>query len=104
MLRASEQNFICCLLIKVIQKSYGNRKRYLRPPIFIHPLGNGWRHRQEEMLRKGESPQGIQLCAFIGIENSGQHMQQLNINYNKQCFAAETLPMSDLDKRKEITL
>ena len=32
------------------------------------------------MLRAGESEQGSQLCAFIGIGNSDQDMQQLDLN------------------------
>lgn len=32
------------------------------------------------MVRDGESEQGSQLCAFIGIGNSDQEMQQLDFN------------------------
>ena len=32
------------------------------------------------MQRAGESEQGSQLCAFIGIGNSEQDMQQLDLN------------------------
>ena len=32
------------------------------------------------MQRTGESEQGSQLCAFIGIGNSDQDMQQLDLN------------------------
>ena len=32
------------------------------------------------MQRAGESEQGSQLCAFIGIGNSDQDMQQLDLN------------------------
>ena len=42
--------------------------------------GDGWRRKKEELLRAGESEQGSQLCAFIGIGNSDQDMQQLDLN------------------------
>jgi hypothetical protein len=42
--------------------------------------GDGWRRKKEELLRAGESEQSSQLCAFIGIGNSDQDMQQLDLN------------------------
>lgn len=88
---------------KVAQKSYGNEKRFFCPPPCIYLYGDGWRRKREEMLRAGESEQGSQLCAFIGIGNSDQDMQQLDLNGKHYC-AAKTLFISDSDKRKHFML
>lgn len=89
---------------QVAQKSYGNEKRFFCPPPCIYLFGEGWRLRQEQMIRKGESEQSSQLCAFIGIGNSDHDMQQLDLNNGKQYCAAKTLFISDSDKRKHFML
>jgi recombining binding protein (suppressor of hairless) len=65
---------------KVAQKSYGNEKRFFCPPPCIYLYGDGWRKKREQLAKEGESEQGTQLCAFIGIGNSDQDMQQLDLN------------------------
>ena len=94
---------IVMLHAKVAQKSYGNEKRFFCPPPCIYLYGDGWRKKREEMQRQGESEQGAQLCAFIGIGNSDQEMQQLDLNGKHYC-AAKTLFISDSDKRKHFSL
>ncbi|XP_031623985.1 suppressor of hairless protein [Contarinia nasturtii] len=103
-MRDRNDKVIVILHAKVAQKSYGNEKRFFCPPPCIYLFGNGWRHRQEEMIRNGETEQGSQLCAFIGIGNSDQDMQQLDLNNGKQYCAAKTLFISDSDKRKHFML
>lgn len=88
---------------KVAQKSYGNEKRFFCPPPCIYLLGGGWKHRQGRMLCDGETEQSSQLCAYIGIGNSEQEMQQLDFT-NKNYCAAKTLFISDSDKRKHFML
>ncbi|XP_054162804.1 recombining binding protein suppressor of hairless-like isoform X2 [Oppia nitens] len=94
---------IIILHAKVAQKSYGNEKRFFCPPPCIYLLGDGWAKRQEQMIRDGESEQGANLCAFIGIGNSDQEMQQLDFSGKNYC-AAKTLYISDSDKRKHFML
>uniref|UniRef100_A0A182UB97 Suppressor of hairless protein n=1 Tax=Anopheles melas TaxID=34690 RepID=A0A182UB97_9DIPT len=88
----------------VAQKSYGNEKRFFCPPPCIYLFGEGWRLRKEQMLRRGESEQSTQLCAFIGIGSPEQEMQPLDLNNPKQYCAAKTLFISDSDKRKHFML
>ncbi|XP_055709967.1 suppressor of hairless protein isoform X4 [Phlebotomus papatasi] len=103
-MRERNDMVIVILHAKVAQKSYGNEKRFFCPPPCIYLFGNGWRHRQEEMLHKGECREGVQLGAYIGIGNSEQDSQPLDLNNDKQYCAAKTLFISDSDKRKHFML
>ena len=103
-LRERSDMMIVILHAKVAQKSYGNEKRFFCPPPCIYLFGEGWRMRQEQMRHEGENEQSSQLCAFIGIGNSDQDMQQLDLNNGKQYCAAKTLYISDSDKRKHFML
>ncbi|KAF0295612.1 Suppressor of hairless protein [Amphibalanus amphitrite] len=94
---------VVILHAKVAQKSYGNEKRFFCPPPCVYLYGDGWRRRREQMLAGGESEQGAQLCAFIGIGSAEQEMQQLDLNGKHFC-AAKTLFISDSDKRKHFML
>lgn len=103
-LRERNDMMIVILHAKVAQKSYGNEKRFFCPPPCIYLLGDGWRLRQEQLNREGDPEHPTQLCAFIGIGNSDQDMQQLDLNNGKQYCAAKTLYISDSDKRKHFML
>lgn len=104
-LRERKDMVIVILHAKVAQKSYGNEKRFFCPPPCIYLIGDGWRIRQEQLNRDNhDSDQTTQLCAFIGIGNSDQDMQQLDLNNGKQYCAAKTLYISDSDKRKHFML
>jgi len=102
-LRERGDMIIVMLHAKVAQKSYGNEKRFFCPPPCIYLYGDGWRLKKEEMQRNGESEQGSHLCAFMGIGNSDQDRQQLDLNGKNYC-AAKTLYISDSDKRKHFLL
>lgn len=102
-LRERGDMVLVILHAKVAQKSYGNEKRFFCPPPCVYLLGDGWQRKREQLLRAGESEQGAQLCAFIGIGNSDQDMQQLDFGGKSYC-AAKTLFISDSDKRKHFML
>lgn len=42
-------------------------------------MGSGWQKKFEKMEKDGCTEQEAQPCAFIGIGNSEQEMQQLNL-------------------------
>ncbi|XP_043918091.1 recombining binding protein suppressor of hairless isoform X3 [Protopterus annectens] len=94
---------VLILHAKVAQKSYGNEKRFFCPPPCVYLMGNGWKKKKEQMERDGCSEQESQPCAFIGIGNSDQEMQQLNLEGKNYC-TAKTLYISDSDKRKHFML
>ncbi|XP_075560188.1 recombining binding protein suppressor of hairless [Dermacentor variabilis] len=102
-LRERGDMVLVILHAKVAQKSYGNEKRFFCPPPCVYLLGDGWQRKRDQLLRSGETEQGAQLCAFIGIGNSDQDMQQLDFGGKNYC-AAKTLFISDSDKRKHFML
>uniref|UniRef100_A0A674PKA9 Recombination signal binding protein for immunoglobulin kappa J region n=1 Tax=Takifugu rubripes TaxID=31033 RepID=A0A674PKA9_TAKRU len=103
------------------------------PPPCVYLMGSGWKKKKEQMERDGCSEQESQPCAFIGIGNSDQEMQQLNLegkvgndtHPHRCCLqraalmppaperlllplqnycTAKTLYISDSDKRKHFML
>ncbi|POI26655.1 hypothetical protein CIB84_009595, partial [Bambusicola thoracicus] len=73
------------------------------PPPCVYLMGSGWKKKKEQMERDGCTEQESQPCAFIGIGNSDQEMQQLNLEGKNYC-TAKTLYISDSDKRKHFML
>uniref|UniRef100_A0A8C6WVB8 Recombination signal binding protein for immunoglobulin kappa J region a n=1 Tax=Neogobius melanostomus TaxID=47308 RepID=A0A8C6WVB8_9GOBI len=102
-LREKDDQTVQIIHAKVAQKSYGNEKRFFCPPPCVYLLGSGWQKKQEKMEKEGCTEQEAQPCAFIGIGNSEQEMQQLNLEGKHFC-AAKTLYISDSDKRKHFML
>ncbi|XP_072109028.1 recombination signal binding protein for immunoglobulin kappa J region b isoform X3 [Mobula birostris] len=94
---------VLILHAKVAQKSYGNEKRFFCPPPCVYLMGSGWKKKKDQMERDGCNEQESQPCAFIGIGNSDQEMQQLNLEGKNYC-TAKTLYISDSDKRKHFML
>lgn len=62
-----------------IHKIFVHVSRFFCPPPCVYLMGSGWKKKKEQMERDGCSEQESQPCAFIGIGNSDQEMQQLNL-------------------------
>uniref|UniRef100_A0A668UVV8 Uncharacterized protein n=1 Tax=Oreochromis aureus TaxID=47969 RepID=A0A668UVV8_OREAU len=102
-LKDKDDQTVLILHAKVAQKSYGNEKRFFCPPPCVYLMGTGWQKKLEKMEKEGCTEQEAQPCAFIGIGNSEQEMQQLNLEGKHFC-TAKTLYISDSDKRKHFML
>ncbi|XP_074602525.1 recombining binding protein suppressor of hairless-like [Brevipalpus obovatus] len=102
-IREKKDMKIVILHAKVAQKSYGSEKRFFCPPPCIYLMSDGWKKRQQDMIRRGDLENKTQICAFIGIGNPTHDMQKLDFNGKDYC-AAKTLHISDQDKRKHFML
>lgn len=102
-LRERGDMMLVILHATVVQRSYATKKWFIFPPPCVYLLGDGWQRKREQLLRAGESEQGAHLCAFIGMGNSDQDMQQLDFRGQNYC-AARTLFVSNSDKRKHFML
>ena len=43
-------------------------------------MGDGWKHKQSQMMRQGETEQATQIVSFIGIGSSEREMQPLTLD------------------------
>ncbi|KAH7703034.1 DNA-binding protein LAG-1 [Aphelenchoides avenae] len=109
---------------KVVQKSYGNEKRFFCPPPCIYLEGAGWKEKKRILLEghhkrlraagvdlgknaqtKALDADATELKAFIGIdEPTDQEKQQLDFSNGKDYCASKSLYISDQDKRKYFSL